>query len=80
MKRDCLILLFVGVLGGCVTSYDTQQSTLAIDDRVNVLKANVGNPYPECDPEKTSRRIANLSVERSERVYLQEGKLCQRSS
>jgi hypothetical protein len=79
MKRICLILLSVAALGGCASSYDTQESTLAVDDRIDVLQASVSNPYPECDAAKEYRRVANLSVERSERVYLQEGALCQRS-
>ena len=79
MRRIFLVFLSVAALGGCVSSYDTQQSTLAVDDRIDVLQASVPNPYPECDAAKEYRRVANLSVERSERVYLQEGVLCQRS-
>lgn len=79
MKRVCYLFVFFG-LTGCASSYDTQQSTLAVDDRISVLKAEVSNPYPECNKEKDYRRVANLSVERSERVYLQEGELCQRSN
>lgn len=79
MKRLNLLMLSVMTLGGCASSYDTQQSTLAVDDRIDVLQASVSNPYPECDTTKEYRRVANLSVERSERVYLQEGALCQRS-
>ena len=79
MKHLKLVLLSVITLGGCASSYDTQQSTLAVDDRIPVLQASVSNPYPKCDTTKEHRRVANLSVERSERVYLQEGALCQRS-
>ena len=78
MKYLYLVLLSVSALGGCTSSYDTQQSTLAVNDRIDVLQASVSNPYPECDTTKESRRVANLGVERSERVYLQEGALCQR--
>lgn len=78
MKYLYLVLLSVAALGGCASSYDIQQSTLAVNDRIDVLQASVSNPYPECDTTKEYRRVANLSVERSERVYLQEGSLCQR--
>jgi hypothetical protein len=79
MKHFFLVFLPLAALSGCVSSYDTQQSTLAVDDRIDVLQASVSNPYPECDAAKEYRRVANLSVDRSERVYLQEGALCQRS-
>jgi hypothetical protein len=79
MRHLSLIIMSVATLGGCASSYDTQQSTLAVNDRIDVLQASVSNPYPECDTEKEYRRVANLSVERAERVYLQEGALCQRS-
>ncbi|PKG68599.1 hypothetical protein FQP81_18180 [Pseudoalteromonas distincta] len=74
-----LIFLILFILGGCTSSYKTQLSTLAVDDRVSVINAKVSNPYPSCDENLNMRRIANLSVERSERVYLQGQKLCQRN-
>lgn len=64
---------------GCVSGYQVQRSTLSVDDRVDVLHAVVSNPYPQCDNDKAYQRVADLSVQRAERVYLQEGKLCQRS-
>ena len=80
MKFLSFIILFALSLSGCASNYATQRSTLAIDDRIDVIQAKVANPYPECDSTKESRRIANLSVKRSERVYIQEGNLCQRSN
>lgn len=80
MKLLYQVCWLVTVLGGCASSYDIQQSTLAVNDRIDVLQASVLNPYPACDTSiKEDRRIANLSVERIERVYLQEGRLCQRA-
>jgi len=72
-------LIFLSVfLFGCSAGYGVQRNTLAISDKIDVLPARVNNPYPKCLDDIDSRRVANLSVERSERVYLQEVKLCQR--
>jgi len=81
MKKLCFLsLLTITLLSGCSSQYSLQKSSLDADDRIDVISASVANPYPVCDVSKESRRIANLSVERSERVYLQEGKLCQRTN
>lgn len=78
MNRLILIVVLI-FINGCSSNYGLQKSTLTVSDQVDVIKAEVGNPYPECDNKKPSKRVANLSVERSERVYLQGGSLCQRS-
>lgn len=75
-----IFLIVMVLLTGCSANYDLQKSSLAVADKIDVIQASVNNPYPECNPDKEHRRVANLSVERSERVYLQEGKLCQRSN
>jgi len=75
------ITLLVLSVSGCAThsEYDLQEGTLAVNDRIEIVAAKVNNPYPECKDNIEMRRVANLSVERSERVYLQGGALCQRS-
>ena len=78
--RLVVTLFMFSVLSGCASNYSLQKSSLAVDDGIDVISAKVDNPYPECDSTKESTRVANLSVERSERVYLQGGKLCQRSN
>jgi len=75
-----VVVITIALLSGCSANYNLQKSSLAVADKIDVLAASVNNPYPECNPDKEHRRVANLSVERSERVYLQEGKLCQRSN
>lgn len=74
------LLVLIFTLSGCSSSSHLQRSSLSVNDRIDVLQAEVVNPYPECDPALEYRRVANLSVERAERVYLQGGKLCQRSN
>ncbi len=87
--KTILILIFVTSTQGCSTLYplqnllkNTQKSSLSmlsLVDKLEVVPAQVNNPYPECSPDGELRRVADLSVERSERVYLQGGNLCQRS-
>lgn len=73
-------LLFGLMLVGCqsMLTHELQKSTLAVEDKIKVLSAKVENPYPKCKPDGKLTRVADLSVERSQRVYLQGGRLCQR--
>lgn len=68
-------------LSGCSSNYGLQHSTLSSDDSVALISAEVINPYPECedDVEAEVFRVADLSRSRTERVYLQEGRLCKRA-
>ena len=81
MKSLSLLLVMASAVLGCAsnTSFELQEGTLATNDRIDVVFAQVDNPYPECENTTEIRRIANLSEKRSKRVYLQGGALCQRS-
>lgn len=72
------VVIVLGV-SGCATTYELQKNTLSTDDKISVVQAKVDNPYPECSKDEEATRVADLSIERSERVYLQKGRLCQRS-
>ncbi len=78
MRIVTLLILFTALMS-CATRNELQKSTLAVDDKLDVIPAYVNNPYPECSTKSELRRMADLSVERSKRVYLQSGNLCQRS-
>lgn len=79
MKKLVFSIFFS--LSGCAADYGLQHSTLSSDDSVSLISAEVINPYPECDDgvETEVTRVADLSQSRTERVYLQKGRLCKRS-
>lgn len=79
MKKIVFSMFFV--LSGCTANYGLQHSTLSSGDSVSLINAEVINPYPECEDgvDTEASRVADLSQSRTERVYLQKGKLCKRS-
>ncbi|MDC5870292.1 hypothetical protein OPW39_15900 [Vibrio europaeus] len=79
MKKAFAIVFAVALLSLVVGCKSTpKDSTLSTAQRVEVINAKVANPYPDCKPSEQSLRIANLSLKRGLRVYLQDGKLCKK--
>lgn len=89
MKNIVIFIVFF-LLVGCkstapnldlaVEAKLVNESTLSLDDSVEVIQAVVVNPYPECQEDnKVKVRLANLSQKRSKRVYIEGGVLCQRT-
>lgn len=76
--RLCLFMGLVGILAACSShQHDLHRHSLRLEQAVPVIPAHVTNPYPQCEMQ-SSIRIADLSVSRAKRVYLEGGQLCQR--
>lgn len=77
-KLSAALGLGLLVITGCQST--SNYSSLSTADAIEVVPSVVENPYPSCNSEegKDNVRIANLSLSRSQRVYLVGGELCQR--
>ena len=62
----------------CACSSPSKIHTLNLASGIEIVPSIVDNPYPDCEGSTKGQRIADLSKDRGLRVYLEDGKLCQR--